>query len=63
MKDGKGFDIDYDWFRRNVGKIKNNPGNFGKRSAAERKKVIGFFCIESWWKLSFEERKKHSLFD
>ena len=60
FKDGSGFDVDYQWYRRNVCKIKECIQRIGRKSVDIKKKLFECFSVEKW--LSVEAKSRHSLF-
>ena len=54
------FDIDYEWYRRNVNRIRDSLQSLGKRSAETKGKIVTCFSREKWNKVLSKE--KHSIF-
>lgn len=59
--EGNGFDVEYEWYRRNVLKIKESVQRLGRLSAATKKNVAECFSKKKW--VSLEAKQRHSLFD
>ena len=61
FEEGTNFDIEYEWYRRNVSKIKESIQRLGRLSSANKNKVVGCFSREKW--LSVDAKSNHSLFN
>ena len=57
-----GFEVEYDWYRRNILKAKALFQCLGKKSALEKAEVLRVFSVENWKALDDRERRKHALF-
>lgn len=55
------FEVHYEWYRRNVQRIKDSIQLLGKKSTPNKLKVLSCFSIDEWKKVVRKER--HSLFN
>ena len=54
------FDLTYEWYRRNVPKIREMVQTLGKNNKDMKTKILDCFPLTNWAK---ESKKKHNLFD
>ena len=59
----KGEDVKYDWYRRNINRIKKTLHDLGKASPEKKKKIISLFGMSVWSELNEKQKAKHCIFN
>ena len=61
LKEGGKFEVSYEWFCKNVWKIKENM--IMKNDAENKEKILECFNVKKWKALCVSGKKRHRLFD